>query len=212
MAMLLGKKIGMTRVYDEAGAMVPVTVIQLGPCKVLQVKTTDTDGYHALQLGFDDIKPSRRKMPMVGHCKAANTAPKRFIREWRLEDQAQNQVGDELTVSQFGEVKFVDVSGTTKGKGFQGVVRRHKFKSQGASHGVERKHRSPGGIGVCSGSKGRGVKKGKRMAGHMGHIQMTSTNHKVIRVDVDNNLLIVKGAIAGPNNSYVTVANAKTKC
>jgi len=211
MAMLLGKKIGMTRIYDDAGAIVPVTVIQVGPCKVLQVKTVDTDGYDALQLGFDDIKPSQHKIPMVGHCKAANTGPKRFIREWRLQGQSESKVGDELTVSQFGEVAYVDIAGTTKGKGFQGVVRRHGFKSQGASHGVERKHRSPGGIGICSGSKGRGIKKGKHMAGHMGHVQKTSQNHKVIRVDVENNLLIVKGAVAGPNNSYVTVANAKTK-
>ena len=148
MALLLGKKVGMTQVYDESGKLLPVTVIQAGPCVVMQVKTTETDGYNAVQLGFDDVKPSRRKNPQVGHAQKANTAPKKVVREMRLPEEAEPEykVGDSITVSVFAENKSVDVVGTSKGKGFAGVMKRHGFAGFPASHGTERKHRAPGSI------------------------------------------------------------------
>jgi large subunit ribosomal protein L3 len=212
-AMLLGKKIGMTQIYDEDGVVVPITVIQAGPCDVMQVKTEDTDGYNALQLGFDDIKPPRRKKPQIGHAKKAGVNPKYFVRELRLADAPENEPGDTLTVEVFDEINYVDVIGTTKGRGYAGVVKRHGFKGQLASHGVERKHRSPGGIGSNSGSAGtsRGIRKGKKMAGHMGHERHTTKNLKLVGIDKDNNLLLVKGPVSGCRNGYLVVAQAKTK-
>lgn len=211
MAMLLGKKIGMTQIYGDNGDAVPVTVIQAGPCTILQVKTKETDGYCGLQMGYDDIKPSRRKKPQIGHTKKAGSVPMRFVREWRLADEVDKAVGDKLTVELFDEVKYVDVIGTTKGKGFAGVVKRHGFKGQLASHGVERKHRSPGSISVAPGACGRSIKKGKRMAGHMGNVRCTTRNHPLVGIDKENNLLLVKGSIPGPCNGYVMVSQSKTK-
>lgn len=211
MALLLGKKLGMTQVYNDQGVMVPVTVIQAGPCTVMQVKTTETDGYNALQLGFDDVKDSRRKKPQVGHAKKADALPKRFVREWRMTGEPEQALGDELTVDLFDETKYVDVVGTSKGRGYCGVVRRHNFKGQLASHGVERKHRSPGSIQVCSGAKGRGIKKGKRMAGHYGVDRITSKNHVLVGVDKENNLLLVKGSVPGPRNGYLIVTRSPGK-
>jgi large subunit ribosomal protein L3 len=210
-ARLLGKKLGMTRIYDDKGVVTPVTVIQAGPCTVMQVKTTETDGYNAVQLGFEQVKRSRRKKPQIGHAKKAHTDCKVFIREVCLDATPEQQVGDELTVDLFQEIKFVDVIGTTKGKGFAGVVKRHGFKGQPASHGVERKHRSPGSIGVVSGNTGRSIKKGKKMGGHMGHVRRTTRNHVVVGLDQENNLILVKGPIPGPRNGYVVVSQAKTK-
>ena len=211
MAMLLGKKIGMTQIYDENGVSVPVTVIQAGPCTVLQVKTEESDGYAAIQLGFGDMKRIRRKQPQIGHCKAADTTPKRFVREVRLNGKSEYKPGDELTVSIFEEIKYVDVAGTTKGKGFAGGMKRHGFKGQLASHGTERKHRSPGSISVAPGATGRSIKKGKKMAGHMGCVCCTSRNHAVVGIDVDNNLLLVTGSVPGARSGYVTVSQARTK-
>jgi large subunit ribosomal protein L3 len=211
--MLLGKKIGMTQIYNDKGVIVPVTVIQAGPCTVLQVKTPETDGYCALQLGYDDIKASRQKKPLVGHAAKAGQKPKRFIREVRLAGTPEQKAGDQLTVELFQNIKYVDVVGTSKGKGYAGVMKRHNFKGMPASHGTERKHRCSGGIGANAGGRGtaRSIKKGKRMAGHLGHVRSTSRNHLVVGVDQENNLLLVKGSIAGPNNGYVMVAKAKTK-
>ena len=209
--LLLGKKVGMTQVYDDKGVIVPVTVLQMGPCTVMQVKTEHTDGYNALHLGFGEVKKSRQKDPQKGHAKKANTDPKTFVREVRLENEPEQQLGDQLKVDLFAGIKYVDVVGTTKGKGFAGFIKRHGFKGQLASHGVERKHRSPGSIGVVSGNTGRGIRKGKKMSGHMGCARKTTKNHQVIGVDVDHNLLIVKGPVAGSNNGYVTVSQAKTK-
>ena len=211
--MLLGKKIGMTQIYDENRVLVPVTVIQAGPCSVTQVKTQDVDGYDAIQLGYHDIKPSRQKKPQIGHAAKANAKPKRFVREVRLDAPAEQELGDELTVSVFDEVKYVDVSGTTKGKGFAGVVKRWGFKGQLASHGVERKHRSPGGIGSNTGSAGKsvGIRKGKKMGGHMGDVSCKTRNHQLMAVDVENNLLLVKGSVAGSRNGMLVVAQARTK-
>jgi large subunit ribosomal protein L3 len=208
---ILGKKVGMTQVYDERGVLVPVTVIEAGPCTVTQVKTKESEGYDALQLGFGVVKPSRRTKPLIGHFKKAKAEVPSFIREVRTEEGVSRQVGEQLTVAEFAEIKYVDVIGTSKGKGFQGFMKRHHFKGQPASHGCERKHRSPGSIAGPAGSTGRGVKKGKRMSGHMGHEQSTSQNHRVIVVDTENNLLLIKGAVAGPTDGYVIVSRAKTR-
>ncbi len=213
MAMLLGKKIGMTQVYDEAGNLLPITVIQAGPCSVLQVKTNETDGYNAVQLGYDDVKASRRTKPQEGHTKKANTVPKRFIREMRLakDSQPQCNVGDSLTVSVFAQTKRVDVIGTSKGKGFAGVMKRYGFGGQPNSHGTERKHRSPGSIGSHGTDRGHGgdIKKGKRMGGHMGCDRVTSKNHNLISIDEEKNLLVVKGNVPGPAGGYVIVRSSQ---
>ena len=211
--MLLGKKVGMTRMYDEGGKSTPVTLIQAGPCSVMQIKSEETDGYNAVQIGYDDVKNSRRVKPAIGHAAKADTAPKYFVREDRLDSPAELELGQQLTVEIFEEIKYVDVTGTSKGKGFAGVMKRHNFKGMDATHGCERKHRHPGGIGSNSGSAGcsRGIRKGKKMAGHMGNEQCTVRNIKVMGIDTENNLIIVKGQIAGPNNGYVVVKKAKCK-
>lgn len=215
MAMLLGKKIGMTQVYDDSGRIAPVTVIQAGPCKVLQVKTVESDGYNALQLGYDDVKESRVKKPAQGHAAKANATAKKFVREYRLlqGDEAEYSAGDEISVSVFSEVKFVDVSGTGKGKGFAGVMKRHGFGGFPGSHGTERKHRAPGSISSYASDAGHGgnLKKGKKMAGRMGGKRVTTKNHQVVSVDTEKNLLVVKGAVPGPSGCYVEVRTAKTK-
>jgi len=211
--MLLGKKVGMTQVYDESGKLLPVTVIQAGPCVVMQVKTTETDGYNAIQLGFDDIKPSRRKNPQVGHANKANTTPKRFVKEMRMPDETEPEykVGDAITVSVFADDKFVDVVGTSKGKGFAGVMKRHGFGGFPGSHGTERKHRAPGSISSFASDAGHGgsPKRGKRMAGHMGHRRVTTKNHRLVSIDEERNLLVVKGAMPGPAGCYCWVRSAK---
>ncbi|NIP25861.1 MAG: 50S ribosomal protein L3 [Phycisphaerae bacterium] len=213
MAMLLGKKVGMTQVYDESGKLLPVTVIQAGPCVVMQVKTAETDGYNAVQLGFEDMKASRRKNPQVGHAQKADTAPKKFVKEMRLpgENETEYKVGDSITVSVFEEDKLVDVVGTSKGKGFAGVMKRHGFGGFPASHGTERKHRAPGSISSFASDAGHGgkPKKGKRMAGHMGNCRVTTKNHRLVSIDEDNNLLVVKGAVPGPSGGYCVVRSAK---
>ena len=215
MAMLLGKKIGMTQIYDESGKMVTVTVIQAGPCKVMQVKTPETDGYKALQLGFDDVKASRIKKPAEGHAKKAETSSKRFIREWRLgvKDEPEYALGDEINVAAFSEIKFVDVSGTSKGKGYAGVMKRHGFGGFPASHGTERKHRAPGSISSYASDAGHGgnVKKGKRMAGRMGGNRVTTKHHQLVSIDEEQNLLVIKGAIPGPSGSYVEIFSSRTR-
>jgi len=210
---LLGKKIGMTQVYDEAGNLLPVTVVQAGPCHVLQVKTDETDGYNALQLGLGDMKAHRATRPQIGHAARASCRPKKFIREVRLNDALEDvQVGQELTVDLFEGVSFVDVIGTSKGKGFAGVMKRHNFGGQPATHGTERKHRSPGSIGGHATNLGTGptIKKGKKMGGHMGAARCTSRNHRLVSVDKENNLLLIKGPVPGPNGGYVLVRESKT--
>ncbi len=213
MSMLLGKKVGMTRVYDESGRLVPVTVIQVGPCTVTQVKTAESDGYDAIQLGFEDVKASRQKQPQVGHAAKAEATPKRFVREWRLAEKPENEIklGDSLTVSVFAETKYVDVIGTSKGKGYAGVMKRHGFGGFPASHGTERKHRAPGSISSFSSNAGTGghPKKGKRMSGHMGHCRITTKNHSLVSIDEEKNLLVVKGAVPGPAGGYCIVRTAK---
>jgi large subunit ribosomal protein L3 len=214
-AAILGRKVGMTQVFDEAGSAVPVTVIQAGPCTVLQVKSASgKDGYDAVQLGFEPLKAHRSSRPLIGHAAKAGVAPLRFIREVRLGEAADRQPGDQITVELFKErdVKYVDVTGTSKGAGFAGVIARHGFGGQPASHGTERKHRSPGSIGShASGALGRGIKKGKRMGGHMGDERCTVRNHKLVSVDIENHMLLIKGSVPGPNGRLVVVRESKAK-
>ena len=210
---LLGKKIGMTQVYDEAGVLHPVTVVQAGPCTVLQLKTVERDGYNAVQIGFGDIKAHRAAKPAIGHAAKAGTGPKRFVREFRTDGPADDiELGTELAVDVFDEVQYVDVIGTSKGKGFAGGMKRHGFGGQQASHGVKRRHRSPGSINGHATNLGRGakIKKGKRMAGHMGAVRVTSRNHRLIAVDRENNLLLIKGPIPGANGGLVSIRKSKT--
>lgn len=209
MPAILGKKVGMTSVYDDQGRQVPVTVIEAGPCQVLQVKSVEKDGYNAVQLGFEDKAARRVKKPEAGHAKKANATPKRFVREYRTDAPAGYESGATVTLEAFADVKHVDVTGVTKGKGFQGPMRRWGFAGQSSSHGTERKHRSPGGIGEGAGIPGRGVRLGKRMAGHMGHVRRTAERLKVLKVDAEANLLVVVGSVPGPDGGYVFVRSAK---
>lgn len=213
---ILGKKVGMTQVFGPAGERMPVTIIEAGPCVVLQVKTPETkDGYHSVQLGFEDVKPHRSTLPAIGHARKAQTSPKRFVREIRLKDATDKKVGDIVTVDIFkaGEVKYVDVVGITKGKGFQGVMKRYGFGGQPGSHGTERKHRSPGSIGAHAQNRGTSgaIKKGKRMSGHMGAARSTIRNQAIVGMDVENNVIWVKGAVPGPAGGYVMIRKAKTR-
>jgi large subunit ribosomal protein L3 len=209
MPAILGKKIGMTSVYDDKGRQVSVTIIEAGPCQVLQVKSVGTDGYNAVQLGFGE-KPERLvTRPLAGHFKKTGATPKRFIREYRTDDVSKYQPGATVTVIEFQGVGLVDVIGVSKGKGFAGLMKRHHFGGQPASHGTERKHRSSGGIGEGAGIPGRAVRLGKRMSGHMGHEQRTTERIKVLKIDAEANLLVVRGSVPGPNGSYVLVRNAR---
>jgi len=212
---ILGKKVGMTRVYDADGRSLAVTVVQAGPCPILQVRNKDKDGYDAVQLGFDEVKPGRSTRPMIGHCKNANAAPQRFVREIRLTAPTERKAGEVVTVQLFADesVKWVDVVGTSRGFGFQGVMKRHGFTGQPATHGTERKHRSPGGIGAMAGDRGRGrsIKLGKKMAGHMGAARRTVRNQRLVSVDADRNLLVISGVVPGPDDGYVFIRQSKTR-
>jgi large subunit ribosomal protein L3 len=211
-ATLLGRKVGMTRVYDEAGASVPVTVLAVGPCFVSQVKTTERDGYTAVQVAFDPIKPRRSTMPKIGHDAAAGLGAFRVHREFRVAeaDLGAYELGQELTVSNLDGVKFVDVIARSKGKGFQGVMKRWNFKGQPASHGCERKHRSPGSIAAMATNRGWSgkPKKGKGMAGHMGDDRVTVRALNVVGMDKERNLLLVKGPVPGGKGGLVIVRPA----
>lgn len=210
---ILGTKIGMTQVYDDKGILHPVTVVQAGPCNVLQIKTVETDGYNAVQLGFSDVKPQRAIQPQIGHAAKCGCKPKRYVREVRLMEPASDvQPGQAVTVADFAEVPYVDVIGTTKGKGTAGVMKRHNFKGMPASHGCERKHRSPGAISSHSSNRGTGgkPKRGKRMGGRMGDARCTTRNVRIVRIDAENNLLLVKGAVPGANGGVVFIQASKT--
>lgn len=209
---MLGTKLGMTRLYTEAGESVPVTVVQLGPCVVTQIRTVEKDGYSAVQIAFGDMKARNATQSTIAHDAKAGSDPKRFHREFRCsaEEAAKFTVGQVLTVKDFDGTMFVDVIGVSKGKGFQGTMKRHHFKGMFASHGTERKHRSPGSIGsLCSNRGfGGGLKKGKKMAGHMGHVRVTNRSLDVIRIDADQGLICVKGSAPGPNRGMVMVRKA----
>lgn len=237
---LLGRKIGMTQVYNDDGGVVPVTVVEAGPCVVLQVRTLERDGYEGVQLGFDDKlsdkdkdraegerKRSRANRAERGHVAQlkskrqqrlsaagvqappkAGCEPKRFVREFRVDGEGREfEVGQELTAEVLAELKKVDVIGVSKGRGTAGVMKRHNFQGQRASHGAKKVHRAPGGIGAAT-DPAR-VWKGKRMAGRYGNSRVTVRNLKVVRVDAENNMLLVKGAIPGPNGGYVVIREVK---
>ncbi len=209
---ILGRKIGMTRLYDDDGNNVPVTVIEAGPCFVSQIKTQATDGYDAIQMAFEDVKARNSTFQVIGHDAKAGLAPKRFHREMRLDasEVSEFEAGQEINAEAFESVVFVDVTGVSKGKGFQGPMKRHGFAGQEASHGVERKHRSPGSIGGRSSNLGTGKpKKGIRMGGHMGAVNMTIRSLKVVGIDKERNLLLVKGPVPGPKNGLVFIREAK---
>lgn len=200
---LLGTKLGMTQLFDENNRIVPVTVVQLGPNVVTQVRSQETDGYTAVQLAYGAIDPRKVNKPESGHFAKAGVTPRRHVLELRTSDAAEYTTGQEVTVEAFAEVAEVDVVGVTKGKGFAGVMKRHNFKGLGAGHGTQRKHRSPGSIGGCA-TPGR-VFKGVRMAGRMGSDRQTTQNLKVHRVDAERGLLLVKGAVPGPRGGLVVV-------
>lgn len=206
---MIGRKLGMTRVFDEDNRSVPVTVIELGPNVVTQLRTEEKDGYSAVQLGFDQMKARNSTIPQIGHDAAAGSEPMRFHRETRLEekDLGEFSVGQAIKADHFAEVPFVDVIGTSKGKGFAGTMKRYNFKGQLASHGVERKHRSPGSIGGHASNAGQSgkLKKGKRMGGHMGAERVTVRSLPVVRVDAEQGIMLVKGPVPGSNKSMVMV-------
>jgi large subunit ribosomal protein L3 len=203
---LLGTKLGMTQVWDANNRVVPVTVIQAGPNVVTQVKTPETDGYSAVQLGFGEIDPRRTTKPQRGHFDRAGVTPRRHVVELRTADAGNYRTGLELTGDVFEPGTVVDVTGTSKGKGFAGVMKRHGFKGLGAGHGVERKHRSPGSIGGCA-TPGR-VFKGVRMAGRMGHERVTVAGLKVRSFDAERGFLLVDGPIPGPDGGLVLIRSA----
>jgi large subunit ribosomal protein L3 len=200
---ILGTKLGMTQVFDEAGQVVPVTVVQAGPCVVTSVRTPDKDGYSAVQIGYGEINPRKVTKPVAGLFEKAGVTPRRYLAEIRTEAASEYTLGQEVTASLFAVGQKVDVSGKSKGKGFAGVMKRHGFKGLSSSHGTQRKHRSPGSIGACA-TPGR-VFKGVRMAGRMGAVKTTVQGLTVQAVDGDKNLLLIKGAIPGPTGGLVVV-------
>lgn len=207
--MLMGKKLGMTRVYTDAGVNVPVTVLQVGPCVVTQVRTSEKDKYSAVQIAYGDMKARNSTIPVIGHDAKAGVGPKRHHREFRVkaDEVGTFSLGQELKVDALTGTMYVDVIGRSKGKGFQGVMKRHHFKGIGASHGTERKHRSPGSIGgLCSNRGfGGGLKKGKKMAGHLGDDRVTTRCLDIVRIDAEKGLLLVKGAVPGANSGMVMI-------
>jgi large subunit ribosomal protein L3 len=203
---LLGTKLGMTQTWDENNRIVPVTVIQAGPCVVTEVRTSDSHGYDGVQIAFGDIDPRKVNKPMRGHFDNAGVTPRRHLLELRTADASEYTLGQELTAETFAAGETVDVSATTKGKGFAGVMKRHGFGGLRASHGVHKKHRSPGSIGGCA-TPGR-VFKGVRMAGRMGAEKVTTQNITVHQVDTDRGLILLKGAVPGPKGGLVLIRNA----
>ncbi|ADH70504.1 MULTISPECIES: 50S ribosomal protein L3 [Nocardiopsis] len=203
---VLGEKLGMTQVFDDAGKMVPVTVLKAGPCVVSRIRTPDTDGYSAIQLGYGQINPRKVNKPLGDYLRAHDLTPRRHYVEVRTTDATEYTLGQEVTADSFETGQKVDVTGKSKGKGFAGVMKRHGFRGLSASHGTQRKHRSPGSIGGCA-TPGR-VFKGMRMAGRMGNVRKTVQNLTVHSVDAEKGLILVKGAVPGPNGGLVLVRTA----
>ena len=203
---LIGKKIGMTQIFDEAGNVVPVTVVEAGPCTVTQIKTMENDGYEAIQVGFGDVKVSRVNKPMKGHFDKADVAPKKTLKEFRLDSIDGIEVGNILKADTFEVGEVVDVKGTRKGHGTAGAIKRWNFSRLRMTHGTGPNHRHAGSLGACS-SPSR-VFKGKKMAGHYGHETVTVQNLKIAKVDAENNLIAIKGAIPGPKGGIVVIADA----
>jgi len=200
----------MTQVYREDGRVVPVTVLEIGPCRVVHVKTHDSDRYDAVQLGFGARKRKRVAKPQQGHFRRANVEPPAFLAEVPMPDAGPPDLGATLTVAEFEGVFEVDVSGTSKGRGFAGVMKRWGFAGGPASHGCSKRHRAPGSIG-CAATPDKAIVKGKKMAGHMGHRRRTVRNLEVVSFDEGNSLLLVKGAVPGPNGGFVTVRESKVR-
>ena len=202
---LIGKKIGMTQLFDENGKVIPVTVVEAGPCTVVQKKTIENDGYAAVQVGFGDVKVTKVNKPMAGHFKKADVAPKKVLKEFRLADTDSVNVGDILKADIFAVGDRVDVVGTSKGKGTAGVIKRWNFSRLKETHGTGPVHRHGGSLGVIDPAR---IFKGKKMAGHLGSEKVTVQNLDIVKVDVENNLIAIKGAIPGPKNGIVVITDS----
>ena len=205
---LIGKKIGMTQIFDENGNMVPVTVIEAGPCVVVQKKTTENDGYEAVQVGYGDVKANKVTKPMGGHFKKADVAPKKVLKEFRLADTSAVNVGDILKADIFAAGEYVDVVGKSKGKGTAGVIKRWNFGRLRETHGTGPVARHGGSLGVIDPAR---IFKGKKMAGHLGSERVTVQNLSVVKVDVENNLIAIKGSVPGPKGGIVVIADSVKK-
>ena len=203
---IIGKKVGMTQIFDEKGNVVPVTVIEAGPCVVVQKKTVENDGYAAVQYGFGDVSPKHVTKPLKGHFDKSEVAPKRTLREFRLDNTDAVNVGDIVKADVFAAGDHIDVVGTSKGKGTAGAIKRWNFSRLRMSHGTGPNARHAGSLGACS-SPSR-VFKGKKMAGHLGHETVTVQNLEVVKVDAENNLIAIKGAVPGPKGGIVVIADA----
>ena len=201
---ILAKKLGMTQVFTPEGKLLPVTVVEAGPCKVVQVKTVENDGYDAVQLGFFSKKKKHTTKPMQGHFEKAGVDPVRFVRELRLSSPAEYQLGQEVSADIFAEGEIIDVTGVSRGKGFAGTIKRHNFARGPISHG-SKSHREPGSIGPMMSGPGGKVFKGKKLPGHMGNVKTTVQRLTVVRVDKERNLILIKGAIPGPKGGFVIV-------
>ena len=206
---LIGKKIGMTQLFDESGKVIPVTVVEAGPCVVVQKKTMENDGYEAVQVGFGDVKVTRVNKPLAGHFKKADVAPKKVLREFRLADTSALSVGDILKADVFAVGDKVDVVGTSKGKGTAGAIKRWNFSRLKESHGTGPVARHAGSLGACSDPSR--VYKGKKLAGHLGAERVTIQNLDIVKVDAENNLIAIKGAIPGPKGGIVVLADTVKK-
>ncbi len=203
---IIGKKLGMTQLFDQNGNVVPVTVVEAGPCLVTFKKTLENDGYEAVQLGYGDIKANKVTKPLKGHFEKNDVAPKRVLKEFRLEDISALNIGDVVKSDAFAEGEAVDVTGTSKGKGYAGVIKRHGFQRLKMSHGTGPVARHGGSLGACS-TPSR-VYKGRKMAGHMGAVRSTVQNLAVVKVDAENNIIAIKGAIPGPKGGYVFITDS----
>ena len=205
---LIGKKIGMTQIFDEKGKMIPVTVIEAGPCVVVQKKTTEVDGYEAVQVGYGDVKANKVTKPMGGHFKKADVAPKKVLKEFRLADTSSVNVGDIIKADIFAAGEYVDVVGKSKGKGTAGVIKRWNFGRLRETHGTGPVARHGGSLGVIDPAR---IFKGKKMAGHLGTERVTVQNLSVVKVDVENNLIAIKGSVPGPKGGIVVIADSVKK-
>jgi large subunit ribosomal protein L3 len=206
---LIGKKIGMSQIFDENGSAIPVSVIEAGPCPVVQVKTEEKDGYNAVQIAFGEMRPTLANLPRLGHFRKAGLPPYRYIQEFKVDDPGAFEPGQLIDVSIFEDVDRIDVSGKTKGKGFQGVMKRYGFAGGKATHGANKIHRAAGSIGMAA-YPGR-VFKGTKMAGRMGHVKMHVRNLEVVEVDAENNILLVRGAVPGSRHTVLRLTKVKTK-
>lgn len=206
---IIGKKIGMTQIFDEAGKVIPVTVVEAGPCVIVQKKTVENDGYSSVQMGFGDIKPQRVNKPLKGHFAKADVAPKKTLKEFRLDDCAAVNVGDVLKADTFAVGDIIDISGTSKGKGFQGTIKRNNNSRLKETHGTGPVHRHAGSMGACS-SPSR-IFKGKALPGHMGAEKVTVQNLEIVKIDAENNLIAIKGAVPGPKGGIVCIVDSVKK-